>query len=89
MITEDWSEDLAGHLEQVYTFLGLSKISHDRLELITTRARYNKGYSYKSTGPMLPETRKLLFDFYNPFNAELSVLLKDPRFLRWNEHPRK
>ena len=87
MMTEEWSKDLGGHLERVYRFLDLSPVSNDQMKLITTKDRYNKGKGYKTTGPMLPQTRKLLYDFYKPFNEELVTLLGDVRFLRWNDYP--
>ena len=35
-------------------------------------------------GPMLPETEKVLSQFFRPFMKRLSDLLHDPRFL-WND----
>ena len=34
-----------------------------------------------SKGPMLNETRTLLYNFYRPFNEEMSRLYGDPVFL--------
>ena len=41
--------------------------------------------SYSRTYPkLLPETKKALTDFYQPYNEMLSELLKDERFL-WGD----
>ena len=38
----------------------------------------------RNIGPMLPETKKLLYAFYQPFVRRLAAMLGDRRFL-WPE----
>ena len=40
--------------------------------------------SPKDLFSMLPETRRLLVDFYRHFNQDLAQLLNEPKFLEWN-----
>ena len=44
----------------------------------------NVGQNYETVGPMLPETIKILNEFYKPFVLRLSELLGDERFL-WKD----
>lgn len=37
----------------------------------------------RSVGPMLPETREFLREFYQPFNRKLASVLENKAFL-WN-----
>ena len=39
---------------------------------------------HHNVGPMLPETKKILQEFFRPFIARLAVLLGDSKFL-WND----
>eukprot|EP00959_Pyramimonas_sp_CCMP1952_P470675 9497091-Pyramimonas_sp.AAC.1 len=49
-----------------------------------TNARVSLGESRGAgQGPMLPETRTLLDEFYSPYNAKLASILGDPK---WNWH---
>ena len=73
--------------ERVFPFLGLAKLEGNKHDaMVNTNVnrvirRRPKGdgtlvdYSYNE--PMLPETRRLLIDFYRPYNKLLADLLDD------------
>jgi N-acetylgalactosamine 4-sulfate 6-O-sulfotransferase len=41
--------------------------------------------SYGKNEQMLPETRRMVQQFYKPFNERLAKLLGDPYFVLWNQ----
>ena len=49
-----------------------------------TRDMVNVGRNYDTVGPMLPETIRVLNEFYKPFVLRLHQLLGDDRFL-WKD----
>ncbi|KAL8595211.1 hypothetical protein ACOMHN_043364 [Nucella lapillus] len=88
---EDYKQDTAAHLQRVFDFLGMDKISELNLKNIVWQDIRNQGHLSKSTGPMLPETWRLLEQFYRPFIRRLAAMLGDRKFL-WDDvdlHPHK
>ena len=79
--TEDMSNDIAGTLKTIYRFLDLPQLGDEIMEKITRLPRKNEGIKSK---PMLPETKKLLIDFYRPYNKMLVKLLGSAKF-SWQE----
>ena len=75
---EDYTQDRAAWLRQIMAFLDIDVFSVDTIEKMikTDNARNTNKKGYVKAGPMLNETKSLLEDFYRPFNAELSLLLK-------------
>ncbi|XP_076446286.1 carbohydrate sulfotransferase 15-like [Babylonia areolata] len=63
----------------VFRFLGLAA-PNSTMESIVALGRRNVGRVSRSIGPMWNETRRLLDDFYRPFNARLAHILQDSRF---------
>lgn len=86
--TEDYSADMRGHATRVLDFLGVPVPPPDVLDL-ALEGRYNEGAEPRPNvpgcdgkrKPMLPETRRLVQDFYDPYNRELAQLLGDPRYI--------
>ena len=57
------------------------RLSDQKMDKITKMDRSNtKGPGKEAIGSMKDETRKLLYEFYKPFNEELARLLHDQRF---------
>ena len=57
------------------------RLSDQKMTEITQMDRSNtRTTEKKAVGTMKDETRKLLYDFYKPFNDELARLLNDQRF---------
>ncbi len=90
---EDYSADMARHLDAVFSFAGLRDPTPAEWTAILDAPRANAGASgggsaarallrepRASIEPMLPETRAALSSFYAPFNEELAALLGDERF---------
>jgi len=66
-------------MRNLFKFLGLSPLTDDQLTKIATNRHINEQTVGKP--PMLPSTRKLLQEFFKPFNEKLAHLLNDDRFL--------
>ncbi|XP_076446975.1 carbohydrate sulfotransferase 15-like [Babylonia areolata] len=62
----------------VFRFLGLEMPNESTMETIAVQK--SKNTAKISIGPMWNETRRLLDDFYRPFNARLAHILQDRRF---------
>jgi hypothetical protein len=87
---EDYSADMARHLDAVFSFAGLRDPTPAEWTAILDAPRANSGASGAARAllreprapiePMLPETRAALTAFYAPFNEELAALLGDERF---------
>lgn len=76
---EDYQAKPKEHLEAVMRFLGLRDLNEGEWMKMLGVARTN---AQSSRYPrMLPETRQLLEEFYEPFNKKLAKLLDDDRFL--------
>ncbi|XP_072030891.1 carbohydrate sulfotransferase 15-like isoform X2 [Amphiura filiformis] len=89
--TEDWHyhED-TNLLQDVFKFLDIEALPESNLQPIKKKETLNEIKSKQITqrqsnkhGDILPKTRKLLDEFYAPYNKQLATFLKDKRFL-WN-----
>ncbi|GIL90771.1 hypothetical protein Vretimale_16845 [Volvox reticuliferus] len=81
---EDYSAKPREHMEAVFKFLEMRKPTAAEWELIMGMETRNKqSDKYK---PMLPETRIMLEQFYQPFNERLAHTLEDDRWL-WRDPP--
>ena len=78
---EDYSVDTVNVLNGVFDFLGLDAMTSNMTEKIQEKKVSNYGMRQKLHGPMLPETRQLLSEFYRPYNRLLADLLNDSRYL--------
>ncbi|XP_076455667.1 carbohydrate sulfotransferase 15-like [Babylonia areolata] len=81
---EDYREDMGTQLRKVYSFLGLDSLSDEQLRRLTTSNVRNKGKLVTKTAPMLPETERVLQEFYQPFIWRFAAMLNDKRFL-WTD----
>ena len=75
-------------ITQVLHHLKMSKPPEEAWAQMTTMAATNARTSLgekrgASQGPMLPETRTLLDEFYAPYNAKLASILGDPKW-KWS-----
>ena len=84
--TEDYSRNTKGTLyNEVFSFLDLDNISHEALKkLEQSISKERKNTNIHSNVEMFSETRQLLEKFYEPYNTELSALLKDVKYT-WND----
>ena len=72
-------------LERLWKFLKLEDVPkallYETLKEKSNEMHWIKSKKYNKEFVMLPETEKLLRDFYYPYNAKLVSLLEDSRFL--------
>ncbi|CAG5105166.1 Oidioi.mRNA.OKI2018_I69.chr1.g1894.t1.cds [Oikopleura dioica] len=66
---------------EILRFLNMSEIESEKS--ILKKAFYNRWFIDDDDKIMLPETRKILDDFYGPFNKRLATLLGDESY-RWD-----
>ncbi|KAL4231189.1 Carbohydrate sulfotransferase 15 [Mactra antiquata] len=82
---EDYSSQQVDILEQIYEFLDMRPLSSKEKERIQVTPMSNvRKDEDKQLGGMYEKTRKLLQQFYKPFNVELASLLDDNRYL-WSD----
>ncbi|KAK3089005.1 hypothetical protein FSP39_000064 [Pinctada imbricata] len=81
---EDYSKNINGTLEETFRFLDLEPLSNKTLEQIASSRRVHKTETKQKAGKMETRTRKLLKDFYAPFNRQLTAIVNDLRFL-WKD----
>jgi hypothetical protein len=63
--------------------LGITNVTEEDLDKMVKAG--GKGTSFTKGKPaMLDEARRLVMDFYRPWNERLSDLLRDPYYLTWN-----
>ncbi|KAL8612525.1 hypothetical protein ACOMHN_053590 [Nucella lapillus] len=79
--TEKYNENMPKYLGKLFNFLGLWPVTPDEMRTMTDHSPYNRGQHYSRTGPMLNKTRRLLEDFFRPFNRQLANMLNNPEFL--------
>ncbi|XP_053381732.1 carbohydrate sulfotransferase 15-like [Mercenaria mercenaria] len=74
---EDFSQNTVSYMRRIFSFLKIRQLPDDQLRQISSpekRANERKK-SDKEKGGMLVETRKILEDFYEPYNKLLVDLL--------------
>ena len=78
---EDWSKNRTRILnERIFPFLDLPPVETGRIKTGKVKNR-----NWRDTNvQMMNKTRRLLMDFYQPFNMELSVMLNDTIYL-WED----
>ncbi|RUS86305.1 hypothetical protein EGW08_005949 [Elysia chlorotica] len=82
---EDYSKDVRYHVAEIFKFLGLETLPDSEMERIANLPKaFEKSASSKSLGPMLPETRELLDNFYSRYNQRLATRLDNPAYL-WKQ----
>ena len=89
--SEDLSRDPFSTLERVWSFLDLPRQTRQEVDaLLATRHEWNtndwiKSERYRERFAMLPETERILREFYRPHNEKLAELLSDPHYL-WRDN---
>jgi N-acetylgalactosamine 4-sulfate 6-O-sulfotransferase len=80
---EEYSPNQVAYVEKwVLPFLGLAPYKEGTKKMLEdNHARKNIKRNNKSSIAMLGSTRKILEDFYTPFNMRLAQLLGDDKFL--------
>ncbi|XP_051883528.1 carbohydrate sulfotransferase 15-like [Pristis pectinata] len=79
---EEHAADLKNSMGRVFRFLNLGNLTEKQeAAIINNPASNTRRPKDKSLGPMLPETRRILEEFYRPFNKKLALLLNDDSFL--------
>ncbi|KAG1659112.1 hypothetical protein FOA52_015905 [Chlamydomonas sp. UWO 241] len=83
MRSEDYQAAPREHLSAVLKFLGMTDLTDDEWERMTSQKKAN---AQSSRYPrMLPETRALLEEFYAPFNQKLAKLMGDDERYLWKD----
>ncbi|XP_033119816.1 carbohydrate sulfotransferase 15-like [Anneissia japonica] len=79
--TDEW-RNCTIELPKIYNFLAQRPLSDSEITSICTKPQRNTNTRRTNLlGPMLPETRKLLDDFYKPFMKDLAEALEDKRYI--------
>ena len=58
--------------------------SNATMEDIAQLEKQRVGHKKDEVAPMLPETQRMLDEFYRPYNQRLAAILQDRKFL-WEE----
>ena len=80
---EDYSQNTATVLQDIFDFLGVKYIPKEEIEdfIERSKARNTNTKSYVKHGEMLDKTKAMLTEFYRPYNEKLAELVGDDRFL--------
>ncbi|XP_014823428.1 PREDICTED: carbohydrate sulfotransferase 15-like [Poecilia mexicana] len=79
---EDYAANLRKTLKTVFDFLGVGPLSEQVEASLTKRPMSNtRRAKDRILGPMMPATRNLLSQFYQPFNSKLANILNKKAFL--------
>lgn len=82
--TEDYHADIKGTLQRAFTFLGVRNLTEEEEMRIESQIKKHETVFKKMAGPMYPETRALLEEFFSLFNEDLAAIMGDTRFL-WKD----
>ena len=77
---DDYYANSTHVINDVFQFLELGSMPDDAWRSILRRGVANTAARRGDSLPMLPETKRLLDDFYRPFNRDLAQMLNDKRF---------
>ncbi|WAQ97045.1 CHSTF-like protein, partial [Mya arenaria] len=83
MRTEDYSSDIARHIQYAFDFLDLGKISQQTIRKLSTSSRKHVTKKRKAVS-MLEKTRALVHELYKPFMKDLAFILHDDKYLWHN-----
>ena len=80
---EDYSQNPPAVLHKIHSFLGIQDISVEDIEKYVNSSEASKiAQAYQGGSEKLNDaTRKMLMDFYRPYNEKLVQLMGDKRFL--------
>jgi N-acetylgalactosamine 4-sulfate 6-O-sulfotransferase len=80
---EDYQSKPADTLHRIFSFLNLDRPNDKDLNRMLAMHPQNQGdrVMKEKTGAMLDKTRKMLGEFYRPYNEQLAKLLDDEGYL--------
>lgn len=80
---EDYINDIPKYVNRVYRFLGLAPVSLQQTAVLGIFSPIHENVTKKKVKArlMMNRTREILKDIYQPFNVELSNILKNEDFL--------
>ncbi|KAH0623674.1 hypothetical protein JD844_006705 [Phrynosoma platyrhinos] len=79
---EDHASNVKFTMHMVFQFLDLGALTEKQEAVITKSPASNtRRPEDRNLGPMLPLTKEILRDFYQPFNTKLAQVLSDEAFL--------
>ncbi|KAK7500476.1 hypothetical protein BaRGS_00008383 [Batillaria attramentaria] len=78
---EDYSKNMKAVLQRVFDFLELDELTETQWANITAVDHANVGDMYEKVGKILPETKAILDEFYEPFVRKFAQIMQDSRFL--------
>nr|KAG5708484.1 hypothetical protein BaRGS_026211 [Batillaria attramentaria] len=78
---EDYSQNMESVLRRVFDFLDLAPLNRTQWGVVLAQEKYNIGEMYEKVGKMLPETKLILDQFYQPFIYQFAEIMNDSRFL--------
>lgn len=84
--TEDLAKCPFSMLQRLWEFLDLPDLTVGEVADILFQRSNSNSYSNVKSLEMLPETKAVLKQFYQPFNEQLALLLGNKRFL-WRDSP--
>ena len=82
--TEDFLSDPSSAMNEVYRFLDISTIDSEISLSAKNVNTWIKSTEYKKQFVMPEETRKMLTEFFDPYNKLLSRLLNEDKFM-WRD----
>nr|XP_057914455.1 carbohydrate sulfotransferase 15-like [Doryrhamphus excisus] len=83
---EDYAANLQGTFKKVFSFLNTGPLSQQEEAVLTKSPSSNtRRPADRDLGPMLASTRKLLWEFHQPFNHKLAAVLDNKAFL-WGDN---
>ncbi|XP_071479278.1 carbohydrate sulfotransferase 15-like [Diadema antillarum] len=84
---EAWHQNCLKSLIELHEFLELERLPPaDVFRICTNDTKNMRSPEKQLLGPMLPETKRLLDEFYAPYNRELVRLVGNPAFM-WADEP--
>ncbi|XP_055880135.1 carbohydrate sulfotransferase 15-like isoform X1 [Biomphalaria glabrata] len=79
--TEDYHSNTKEYMRQAFDFLNVAPLSEAEIDRIANESIKHETHNKKTAGPMFPETRAILEEFFARFNEDLAALLDDNKFL--------
>lgn len=79
---DEWVTTPIEEYKKLLKFLEIDMLSNNTIKsIVEQKVQNSQKKKMKKAGEMLPSSRKLLEDFYRPYNRALAELLNDTNFL--------
>ncbi len=83
---ENFVHNITSTMKKIWAFLELEEMQSEKIEQLMYTVEQNSLHSWIKVNPsekftMFPETKALLYNFFNPYNVKLAVLLNDSNYL--------